>query len=350
MSSFLLPWATLRQLLQGQESATFVRLGRSRHVADLRLIFWATIFIILLSSVVAVGFDLWHTVMADWTKNREWPGGWLLVRYFFDAVSSSGAFIGAIGAVGCGVLAWTYQSGSARLGIVDLFACEIATLCRVAIVVEMVQRFVDQFHGDAATQAAAPEQDSMPVGGSFTSQESYFPVFDASVKDLQSLEANVVKHVTAFYTYMKVMRDTLRKLVDVPRPQPGGGDDDEWHRVIGNVVYMQFLALESARHAIRNLVEYDPTKAEGIITILLSELVAYDFLRKYYKDPLRQGRLKAREPGYRQELDVMQRDVTARQGAQWDQAKGLLHELMPLYHRVFPDDADAWACSGSRRW
>ena len=43
------------------------------------------------------------------------------------------------------MLAWTYQAGSARLGVVDLFACEIATLCRVSAVVEMVQRYVDLF-------------------------------------------------------------------------------------------------------------------------------------------------------------------------------------------------------------
>ena len=56
----------------------------------------------------------------------------------------------------------------------------------------------------------------MPADGArFTSQESYFPVFDSSVKDLQALEADVVDNVTAFYTYMKVMRDSLRKLAEI---------------------------------------------------------------------------------------------------------------------------------------
>jgi hypothetical protein len=339
MSSYLWLRGTLRQLHQGQESATFVRLGRSRHVADLRLIFWATIIIILVSAVLAVCFDFWHTIMANWAAVKGRTNNWLLVQYWVEAIGSSGAFIGAIGAAGCGVLAWTYQSGSARLGTVDLFACEIATLCRVAIVVDMVQRYVDQFHSGAATQPVPLEQDALPVGGSFTSQESYFPVFDASMKDLQSLEADVVRHVTAFYTYMKVMRDMLRKLTGMPHPQPGDGDDDEWHRVISNVVYMQFLALESARHAMRDLVEYEPTQAEGIITILLSELVAYDFLRKRFKDALRQGRLKAREAGYRREVHGLHRDVTAGKGTGWGQAKGLLNELMERYRQLFPDDA-----------
>jgi hypothetical protein len=339
MLSYLWPTATLRQLHQGEESATYVRLGRSRHVADLRLIFWTTIIIILVASVLAVGFDFWHSIMANWPAVENTHSAWLLLRYAFEAISNSGTFIGAIGAVGCGVLAWTYQSGSARLGIVDLFACEIATLCRVAIVVDMVQRFVDQFVDKAASAAPSRARDEMPVDGRFTSQESYFPVFDASVKDLQLLEADVVKPITAFYTYMKVMRDKLRKLAELPHPKPGGDDVDAWNLAIKDIVYMQFLALESARHAMRDLVEYEPTQAEQLITILLSELVAYDFLREQYKDALRQGRLRAREPEYRREVPKLCDDVTTGEGRQWTQAKGLLDELMQRYHQVFPDDA-----------
>lgn len=338
MSSFLRLRGTLRQLHQGQDSATFVRLGRSRHVADLRLIFWVTVIIILVSTVLAVCFDYWHAIIANWQAVKGRSNDWLLVQYAVEAIGNSGAFIGAIGAVGCGVLAWTYQSGSARLGTVDLFACEIATLCRVAIVVDMVQRYVDQFDAGIAPQAAPPEQDALPVGGSFTSQESYFPVFDGSMKDLQSLEADVVKHVTAFYTYMKVMRDTLRKLAGAPHPQPSNADD-EWHRIMSNVVYMQFLALESARHATRDLVEFEPTQAEGIMTILLSELVAYGFLRERFKDALRQGRLRAREAEYHREVHALHHDLTTGRGTTWTQARGLLDELMRRYHQVFPDDA-----------
>ena len=50
---------------------------------------------------------------------------------------------------------------------------------------------------------------------------------------------------------------------------------------------MQFLGLESGRKAIRQLVEYEPTQAEDTFTILLSELVAYGFLREQFKGDLR---------------------------------------------------------------
>ena len=115
------------------------------------------------------------------------------------------------------------------------------------------------------------------------------------MKDLQALEADVVKHVTAFYTYMKVMRDTLRKLADIKPPAAGGRPDDDWHRAICSVIYMQFLGLESARKAIKDLVEFEPTQAEDMITVLLSELLAYGFLREQFRGDLRQRRLEARD-------------------------------------------------------
>jgi hypothetical protein len=53
----------------------------------------------------------------------------------------------------------------------------------------------------------------------FISQENYFPVFESSTRDLQKLEASVVINITAFYTFMKAARDSLRKLVEIA-PQP----------------------------------------------------------------------------------------------------------------------------------
>ena len=171
----------------------------------------------------------------------------------------------------------------------------------------------------------------------FTSQESYFPVFDASVKDLQPLEADVVKHVTAFYTYMKVMRDSLRRLAEIKPPADGGQHDDDWHRAICSVMYMQFLGLESARKAIKDLVEFEPTQAEDMITVLLSELLAYGFLREQFRGDLRQRRLEARDESYRSEIPALHRLVMAGKGPQWEAAKDLAMEMMKRFHRVLVD-------------
>jgi hypothetical protein len=333
----LSPFQILRQLRQGQESSTFERLGQSRHVADLRLVFSVAVILIILGSAVALAFCFQFELMSNWGEVRANHSGWLWARLAFTAIANSGPFIGAIGAVGCGVLAWTYQTGSARLGVVDLFACEIATLCQVAAVTEMVPRYLRLFHnGPGGAQPKKCDGD-VQANDRFTSQECYFPVFDASVRDLQQLEADIVTNVTAFYTYMKVMRDGLRKLTEMRHPSAGvGGDDDEWHYALCNVIYMQFLGLESGRKAIHDLVEFEPTQAEYICSILLSELVAYGFLRRQFSGDLRHRRLQAREAEYRRAIPILWRTVEAGSGPRWEKAKDLADEVKRLYAELFP--------------
>jgi hypothetical protein len=338
--SMLSPFAIVRQLRSGKESSTFERLGRSRHVADLRLIFSVTVIMMIVGVIAALAFCFEYGIVSDWQKVRDSKSGWIWVRLALSAVASSGPFVGAICALGGGVLAWTYQTGSARLGVVDLFACEIATLCRVGAVVDMVQRYVDLYQQGPQGGVHHVVDGEVPTDTTrFTSQESYFPVFDASVKDLQALEADVVKHVTAFYTYMKVMRDALRRLAAIQLPAAGQQHDDDWHRTICGIVYMQFLALESGRRAIRDLVEFEPTQAEDMITILLSELVAYGFLREQFTGDLRERRLAARDEGYRRDVPELYQLVTNGDGPQWATAHDIADEMMRRFARVFPNDA-----------
>jgi hypothetical protein len=348
--SSLSPFNILRQLREGEESSTFERLNRSQHVADLRLIFSVTLIIVAVASILALVFCFEHQVMSRWQDIKASHSGWIWPQLIFSAIGDSGAFIGAVGAVGCGVLAWTYQTGSARLGVVDLFACEIASLCRVAAVVDMVPRYIALFRD--GPQAAEPHKidGEMPTDSThFTSEESYFPVFDSSVKDLQILEAKVVDNVTAFYTYMKVMRDSLRRLAEIPPPPSGNSAHDDWHRAICNVIYMQFLALESARKAIDDLVEFEPTRAENTLTILLSELVAYDFLRNQFNGDLRERLLAAREEHYHREVRALCLSLSDKTGKHWEKAKEVAAEVMKRHAEIFsmaaslPASEPAWA-------
>lgn len=321
------PFPVIRDLHRGDKSSTFVRLGKSRHVADLRLIFWVTVILMITASVLALAFDFEREVMTNWSKVAEPHGIWLWMRIAFDAVVDSGVFIGAVVSLGCGVLAWTYQAGSSRLGVVDLFACEIATICRVGTIVDMVKRFTDIFAaGTPASAGGAPA----PSVGHFTSQESYFSVFDTTIKDLQLLEAGVVKNVTAFYTYMKVMRDYLRKFGDLPSVP-----DPVWRQTMCNVIYMQFLGFESARLAILDLVEFEPRQAEDLISILLSELPAYRFLLDHFDDDFRRRRLALRESDYQRSVPCLYRTVMAGVGKQWEKAQDTAEELAERYEAVF---------------
>ena len=120
-------------------------------------------------------------------------------------------------------------------------------------------------------------------------------------------------------------------------PEPGGPHDDDWHRAICSVLYMLFLGLESARKAIKDLVEFEPKQAEDMSTILLSELLAYGFLREQFRGDIRQRRLEARDEAYRREIPALHRLVVAGAGPQWEAAKDLSAEMMLRFDRVLMD-------------
>jgi hypothetical protein len=283
-------------LRTGEPAATVDRLFDSQHVKDLRLI-----IAVAFAAVVLVGVGGALLVAENVASNepiREWS------HLLMTGAASFFTFFAPVLAAFCAVVAWTYQAGSARLGVVDLFACEISTLCRVVTVMDTVRRYVEKFaHGPPAQfpgEAAAAAQQ-------FTSQENYFPVFEGNTRDLQTLEARVVINITAFYTYMKAVRDSMRALAETrPRPTEVAAATDKagaagpWHDAARNVVYMLFLGLESARKAIHDLVEFEPEQAENTIVILISELEAYGFLRAQFgDDDMRQKRLMLRDPEYR---------------------------------------------------
>jgi hypothetical protein len=266
-------------------------------------------------------------------------------------------FVPVVGVVGA-VIAWAYQSGSARLGVIDLFACEISTLCRVATVVDTARRYAGKFdQPPTAADTAGPHQPPHH----FASQENYFPVFESNTRDLQTLEARVVINITEFYTYMKAFRDYLRTLAEIT-PQSDELDSSSeslsrWHEAVVNVVFMLFLGLESGRHAIADLVEFQPEKAERTIVILISELEAYRFLRSWFtnSEDVRYQRLNLRESDYQRLVPKLISSVEINraqeklieletewdcpsQASKWEPAVRLLPELKTRYEAC----ADLW--------
>ena len=120
---------------------------------------------------------------------------------------------------------------------------------------------------------------------------------------------------------------------------------------------MLFLGLESARHAIADLVEFQPEKAERTIVILISELEAYRFLRSRFtnEQDVRYQRLNLRESNYRRLVPKLISSVEASraeeklieletewdhppQTSKWEPAVRLLPELKTRYQAC----ADLW--------
>src|ERR1039457_6019268 len=309
------PHFIARLVLTGDAHATVDRLFVSRHVRDLRLIIaaaWIAVLVMLcLGPVVAV----WTQTVVQWHDIENSKTGWIFVRIALTALANFIVFVAPALAVFGGILAWAYQIGSARLGVVDLFACEISTLCRIITVLDTVPRLVDKC--DFGIPAASTGGAAAVTTDHFSSQENYFPVFDSSGRDLQTLEARVVVNITAFYTYMKAMRDGLRSLAAITS-QPAGGPPnslsaDPRHEGTRNVIYMLYLALESARKSVHDLVEFKPELMERTAVILISELSAYTFLCSQFVDEsdIRSHRIRLRGTDSRVLEPKLRDDVAA---------------------------------------
>lgn len=214
---------------------TFWRLAASAHVADLRVIFWSACAVFVLAGATCLYLSFF--------------GG--------STVASNAGVAGAIAGTASLVMAWAYQKGSARLGVVDLFSCEIATICRITKIARAAQRYV-YLYGNPPDQALRVR-----------AQEHYTPIFDGNSKELQALDARVIEPVTEFYTYQKALLDYLRSLQNLERPHD---QERDWREGMCKVIYMFFLMLESGRKAVGELLEPGPDQVQNTIMILLSEL------------------------------------------------------------------------------
>jgi hypothetical protein len=265
--------------LKAEESAsTLFRFSRSKHVVDLKAIFVLTISILVI-----------HLAVAFYLSRHSAASTHTVDTYFGGAVPIYGA-----------IIAWAYLNASKRLGVVDLFACEIGTLCRVSAIFDVGRHYVAAYRAEGnikdkhrKVKHLATHHPTTESSGTYVSQEKYFPIFDNNSSDLQSLEALVVGTITEYYTYMKAARDLQRKLASIDPTeiaQPAAlapadsGREDPWHETLANLIYVLFLGFESARKSIKDLIEFEPTRAENSIIILLTELVCFSFLCEYFKD------------------------------------------------------------------
>jgi hypothetical protein len=144
---------------------------------------------------------------------------------------------------------------------------------------------------------------------------------------------------------MKATRDSLRRLsaIAVPQKSPHSlsslPDLDLWRGALANVIYALFLAYESGRNAIKNLIEYQPTAAENTIVILLTELTCYAFLIEHYakeERDVRQLRLHLRERFYIEQVPALVKSVNDHRADEtdWLPAKVLTDELTRRYAKV----------------
>ena len=300
-------------------ASTFFRLFRSKHVLDLKVILYAACILVGVCLVIAACWAIFGGVAA---------------LFDFKGPPPAVALVGSVVPISGAIMAWAYLTASKRLGVVDLFACEIATLCRVGTIFNVGQQRVETWRRIDERKTMDPQTRSItrsprsPAPGNYVSQEDYFPIFDANSQDLETLEALVVGHITEFYTYMKASRDCQRKLAQAQTVEDA-------KEAAANIVYMLFLGYESARKAISDLVEFQPTRTENIIVILLTELFCYSFLCEHFKhDDLKFKRLELRETDYREVVPELKELVALSHTGNekyWAAAKETVFELQKRY-------------------
>jgi hypothetical protein len=122
------------------------------------------------------------------------------------------------------------------------------------------------------------------------------------------------------------------------------------HVAIANVIYMMFLAYESARKAVEDLIEFEPFKAENTMVILLTELRGFGFLINCFdRDDLRCTRLTLRRDDYFREVRPLYRVVLAHGEADrdWLAAQRTLPELRARFKEALGEDIETGTGSAS---
>ena len=129
------------EVLSADDAAkTLFRFRRSQHVRDLKLIASLAIVILGIQFAVVIAFVLAEPMirfLGEWYRQ-----GWheaagfvtpLKVATLFSSllIALASYFAPAVPVLG-GVMAWAYLAAATRLGVVDLFACEIRTVAASA--------------------------------------------------------------------------------------------------------------------------------------------------------------------------------------------------------------------------
>lgn len=193
-----------RLLKTRNEHATIDRLFDSQHVQDIQVII----------AISCIAFLLIGGAGAGAAVLKVWQGDWKWHNAAANCVKYGAPLFVFFG----GVVSWAYKTGSLRLGVATGHSMNGKT----------------HLHGIQQ----------------FASEEDYFPVFSGNNQSLQSLEASVVIDITAFYTFMKSFRDSLRVLAHMGASIAEADDESAitaWRTAAGNSVYMLFLGLESGR-------------------------------------------------------------------------------------------------------
>jgi hypothetical protein len=258
-------WSHPREHIAGTRKGLRVHLVRfcvSRHCRDL----FGIAFLAALAAVF--GARLAEFVLNLWSPTQKAvPGLFQILVTGLPADRDTVILQAGLMTVAGGIISWAYQAANTRFGVVDVFAAEIATLCRVAAVAEFIPHYIDLYD---------KQRQFPPVNA----PRDYLIVFNNNARELEILDGDVARFVTQFYVHMKALQDALARGADPQENQPAAL----------SLIFSAFLAFESARLALAVLMDNIAERQEYVLTVLLSELPAYLLL---YRERAVLGGLKA---------------------------------------------------------
>jgi hypothetical protein len=306
-------WSAPRNHIFGKRkgfTAHLVRFCCSRHTRDLFAIALGT----LAAAFFAPGVALY--IVAHWWKasSPAFPGVLQLILNGAPADMVPVELQVALFTVAAGVIGWAYQSANTRFGVVDIFAAEIATLCRVAVVSDFMPKYVALFQ----------KEREFPKG---EARRDYLAVFNNNAKDLEVLDGDVARFVTQFYVHMKALMDTVSR----------GADPQENPQAALNVIYTAFLAFESARQALAVLTDNERERQEYVLTALLSEVPAYLLLLTEANNLDEPGKHKLRKNRIEERVRRYQRLMSEIGGSTLKQpSREFSLQILDMWHERFP--------------
>ena len=294
-------WSHPREHIAGRRKGFLAHLGRfctSRHSRDLfGIALLAALSALFGAQLAGTMLTLSQSIVDLLLSPPPPPAPTLFQTLFARAPSDGGTLALQAGllTIAGGIISWAYQSANVRFGVADLFAAEIATLCRIAAVGEFLPRYIALYVSQEKFPTSNPSRD-------------YLAVFNGNAKDLELLDGDVARFVAQFYVSMKALQDTINRAADC------NDGLERWRENALTVIYNAFLAFESARQALAVLMDDKVDRREYVLTAMLSELPAYFLLfdQTGYQDPLRAQRLRARLDKYRDMMRLIHADLDRR--------------------------------------
>ncbi len=255
----------------------------SPHTRDLATIFFAILLFFVGAS--ALGVFLSEDYLFRFSPNGDASSNVVAddgSTNFFNAQTL--VLIGAGGFIATCIS--LYEIGKRRFATVDLISMEILTIVRLLATSSFVHRtgrLYQEPSGDSSVHKNSGLAYRSEAAASFLQGDHCFNLFHDNMKELGALNSNVVDYVTAFYTFLKSVKEQSKTFNDYL----AGAEEVDQEAVNTHIRLIMFLTdtlMSCAHRAFESLVESPVHKAAATRMSLVVAADANNFLYQILSD------------------------------------------------------------------